>query len=54
MFVKYGEEYAQLAELQGLTDIAESARREVSSMYEDVYKRQTIPSLQKTRYTTLP
>lgn len=34
MFVKYGEEYAQLAELQGLTDIAESARREVSSMYD--------------------
>ena len=34
MFVKYGEEYAQLAELQGLTDIAESARREVSAMYD--------------------
>ena len=34
MFVKYGEEYAQLAELQGLTDIAESARREWRMVWE--------------------
>lgn len=36
MFVKYGEEYAQLAELMGDPAEAEYARREVSAMYDAV------------------
>lgn len=36
MFVKYGEEYAQLAELMGDSAEAEYARREVSAMYSAV------------------
>ncbi len=36
MFVKYGEEYAQLAELLGDTAEAEYARREVQIMYDTI------------------
>jgi len=36
MFVKYGEEYAQLAELLGDTAEAERARKEVKVMYEAI------------------
>ena len=36
MFVKYGEEYAQLAELLGDTKEAERARAEVSAMYDAI------------------
>ena len=38
MFVKYGEEYAQLAELLGDTAEAERARKEVQIMYDAVLK----------------
>ncbi len=38
MFVKYGEEYAQLAELLGDTAEAERARKEVKVMYDAVLK----------------
>ncbi len=38
MFVKYGEEYAQLAELIGDTDEAERARSEVAVMYDTILK----------------
>ncbi len=38
MFVKYGEEYAQLAELLGDTAEAERARSEVAVMYDAVLK----------------
>ncbi len=34
MFVKYGEEYAQLAELLGKADVASHARSEVAAMYD--------------------
>ncbi len=34
MFVKYGEEYAQLAELLGKADVASQARSEVAAMYD--------------------
>ncbi len=34
MFVKYGEEYAQLAEQTGRGELAARARKEVSSMYD--------------------
>lgn len=36
MFVKYGEEYARLAELLGKKELAEDARREVKAMYNAV------------------
>ncbi len=36
MFVKYGEEYAQLAELLGDTAEAERARKEVATMYDAI------------------
>ena len=36
MFVKYGEEYAQLCELMGDTAEAEYARKEVAEMYDTV------------------
>lgn len=36
MFVKYGEEYAQLAELLGDNDEAAYARKEVAAMYDTV------------------
>lgn len=36
MFVKYGEEYAQLAELLGDTAEAERARKEVKAMYDAI------------------
>jgi cellobiose phosphorylase len=38
MFVKYGEEYAQLAELLGDEDEAKRARAEVKKMYDAVLK----------------
>ena len=38
MFVKYGEEYAQLAELLGDTAEAERARKEVAVMYDAILK----------------
>lgn len=38
MFVKYGEEYAQLAELLGDTDEAKRARDEVATMYDAILK----------------
>lgn len=38
MFVKYGEEYAQLCELKGDTAEAEYARREVNEMYNAILK----------------
>ena len=38
MFVKYGEEYAQLAELMGMSDEAARARKEVELMTEAVLK----------------
>lgn len=38
MFVKYGEEYAQIAELIGDTKEAERARKEVAIMYDAVLK----------------
>jgi len=38
MFVKYGEEYAQLAELLGDTAEAERARKEIKIMYDTVLK----------------
>ncbi|MCH5249509.1 MAG: glycosyl transferase [Lachnospiraceae bacterium] len=38
MFVKYGEEYAQLAELMGMADEAARARKEVELMTEAVLK----------------
>ncbi len=38
MFVKYGEEYAQLCELTGNQPEADRARREVKAMYEAVIK----------------
>ncbi len=38
MFVKYGEEYAQLAELLGDTAEAERARKEIKIMYDAVLK----------------
>ena len=38
MFVKYGEEYAQLCELMGDTAEAERARKEVQVMYDAVLK----------------
>ena len=36
MFVKYGEEYAQLCELLGDTTEAGRARKEVETMYQAV------------------
>ncbi len=36
MFVKYGEEYAQLCDLLGDTDEAEYARKEVAVMYDTI------------------
>ena len=38
MFVKYGEEYAQLCELMGDTAEAERARKEVAVMYDAILK----------------
>lgn len=38
MFVKYGEEYAQLAELSGSKEEAAYARKEVADMYDAVLK----------------
>ena len=38
MFVKYGEEYAQLCELMGDTSEAERARKEVAVMYDAILK----------------
>jgi cellobiose phosphorylase len=38
MFVKYGEEYAQLCELMGDTAEAEYARKEVAVMYDAILK----------------
>ena len=38
MFVKYGEEYAQLCELMGDTAEAERARKEVAIMYDAILK----------------
>ena len=38
MFVKYGEEYAQLCELMGNTAEAERARKEVAIMYDAILK----------------
>ena len=38
MFVKYGEEYAQLAELLGNTEEAARARKEVATMYDAILK----------------
>ncbi|MCH5344221.1 MAG: glycosyl transferase [Acetatifactor sp.] len=38
MFVKYGEEYAQLCELMGDTAEAERARKEVKIMYDAILK----------------
>ena len=38
MFVKYGEEYAQLCELMSLPEEADRARKEVSSMYQSVIR----------------
>ena len=38
MFVKYGEEYAQLCELMGDRKEADYAREEVAKMYDDVLK----------------
>jgi cellobiose phosphorylase len=39
MFVKYGEEYAQLAELMGEPDEAAAARKEVETMYQAVLSK---------------
>ena len=36
MFVRYGEEYAQLAEIMGEEETAENARREVKLMYDAI------------------
>ena len=38
MFVKYGEEYAQLCELMGDADEAARARKEVQAMYDAILK----------------
>jgi len=38
MFVKYGEEYAQLCELMGDSDEAARARKEVQEMYDAILK----------------
>lgn len=38
MFVKYGEEYAQLAELMNMPEEAERARKEVAAMNEAILK----------------
>ncbi|MDE7267602.1 MAG: glycosyl transferase, partial [Lachnospiraceae bacterium] len=38
MFVKYGEEYAQLAELMNMPEEAERARKEVATMNEAILK----------------
>ncbi len=38
MFVKYGEEYAQLAELMNMPDEAKRARKEVAAMNEAILK----------------
>ena len=38
MFVKYGEEYAQLAELMNMSEEAERARKEVAAMNEAILK----------------
>ena len=38
MFVKYGEEYAKLCELLGMTEEADRARKEVDIMYDAVLK----------------